>query len=87
MTLEDIRDEFSPFGWVVYPARFCFLAFRRPTLSSEEVLTGHTLERLAGKLRAETDGQLAALAAGTGGITVEEARRRLAEARADRETA
>jgi len=54
LALEDVRREFAAGGWTVSPERFCFLAWRRPTPSSEEVLTGQTLEQLAGKIRAES---------------------------------
>ena len=83
VSLADVRAEFGPHGWQVDPAQFCYLAFRRPTPSSEEILTAPTLDRLAAKLRATTDEDTTTLAAGTGGISLEEARRRLAEARMD----
>jgi hypothetical protein len=52
LSLADVRAEFGPHGWEVNLAQFCFLAFRRPTPSSEEVLTAPTLDQLAAKLRA-----------------------------------
>jgi hypothetical protein len=52
-TLFDVISEFRAGGWTIYPARFCFIAFRRPMPNSEEVLTGQTLQQLADKLRAE----------------------------------
>jgi hypothetical protein len=51
-SLADVRAEFEPQGWQVDPAQFCYLAFRRPTPTSEEVLTAPTLDQLAAKLRA-----------------------------------
>jgi hypothetical protein len=51
-SLADVRAEFGPHGWQVDPAQFCYLAFRRPTPTSEEVLTAPTLDQLATKLRA-----------------------------------
>jgi hypothetical protein len=80
-SLADVRAEFEPHGWQVDPAQFCYLAFRRPTPTSEEVLTAPTLSQLTAKLRAAADEEPAELAAGTGGISLEEARRRPAEAR------
>jgi hypothetical protein len=63
-SLADVRAEFEPHGWQVDPAQFCYLAFRRPTPTSEEVLTAPTLGQLTAKLRAAADDETAALAAG-----------------------
>jgi len=78
LALEDVRREFAVGGWTVSPEQFCFLAWRHPTPSSEEVVTGQNLDQLAAKLRAETDEELAA---GTGGLSMPEARSKLAAAR------
>jgi hypothetical protein len=54
LTLAAALEEFGA-TWQVHEAQFCYVAVRRPTATSQEIMVGQTLDQLVEKLRAERD--------------------------------
>jgi hypothetical protein len=54
LTLGDVLAEFGAI-WQVHAAQFCYVAVRRPTATSQEIVVGQSLDQLVEKLRAERD--------------------------------
>jgi hypothetical protein len=53
LTIADVMAEFGV-TWQIHAAEFCYVAVRRPTATSQEIVTSETLDQLAAKLRAES---------------------------------
>lgn len=52
LTIGTVLEEFGQV-WQVYAAEFAYMAVRRPTATSQEIVVGQTLDQLVEKLRAE----------------------------------
>jgi hypothetical protein len=52
LTLADLTAAYGG-QWQIQTAEFCYIAIRRPTPTSQEILTARTPEQLAAKIDAE----------------------------------
>jgi hypothetical protein len=55
VSIPTLADVLSQYGdhWQIAPAEFCFVAVRRPTPNTQEIVTGRDPAELARKLAAE----------------------------------
>jgi hypothetical protein len=54
LTIGTVLEEFGQV-WQVHAAEFAYVAVRRPTATSQEIVVGQTLDQLVEKLRAEAE--------------------------------